>query len=176
MVADISKTDLLNAIQELTKTTVPLIYWTGYASLALVSALFIRHWSVKVSESPLVRIFPRRWLDTEGRKVREFWEAALKAVLGLVIFRPGISQVCDGRGKIFPVSNSQTQTEIKWRLRSTYDRQEVYEVVRHLLMEGFLRAEINAGYGISQDVTTPLDDDEGRHVFYFIGNRRWYHV
>lgn len=76
------------------KTTVPLVYWSGYSTPVLVSASFIGHWSVKVSESPVQRVFPRRWLDTEGRKIGEFWEAALKAVLGLVIFRPGISQVC----------------------------------------------------------------------------------
>ncbi|KAF5355772.1 hypothetical protein D9756_004049 [Leucocoprinus leucothites] len=153
-----SRTELLNAIQTLSKATVPLVYWTGYISLVLVSAPFIKHWSIKICETPLQRVFPRRWLDTEGCRIVEFWEAALKAVLGLVIFRPGISQ-----------------TEIKWRLRSTYDRQEVHEIIRHLLAEGFLRVEMDNG-GTSQDATgsVPLDDEQGRRAFYFIGNRRWY--
>ncbi|KXN81127.1 hypothetical protein AN958_06081 [Leucoagaricus sp. SymC.cos] len=140
-------------------TTVPLVYWTGYNSLVLVSAPFIKYWSTKISDTPLQRIFPRRWLDTEGRRIREFWEAALRAVLGLVIFRPGISQ-----------------TEIRWRLRSTYDRQEVHDITKHLLTEGFLRVQIGIEHSVFQDAATPLDDEEGRHAFYFIGNRRWYQV
>jgi len=84
---------MLDAIKELSKATVPLVYWTGYESLTLVTAPFIKHWSVTISEVPLQRIFPRRWLDTEGRKIAEFWEAALRSVLGLVVSRPGISQV-----------------------------------------------------------------------------------
>jgi transcription factor C subunit 3 len=92
-VAQIQKIDLISVIEELARTTVPWVYWTGYASLVLVSAPFIKYWSVKLSENPLRQIFPRRWLDTDGCKIREFWQAALKAVLGLVIFRPGISHV-----------------------------------------------------------------------------------
>jgi hypothetical protein len=88
-----SNNDLLDAVQELMKSSVPLIYSLGYASLSLVSALFVRGWSIQISESPVVRIFPRRWLDTQGRQVVEYWQAALKAVLGLVVFRPGISEV-----------------------------------------------------------------------------------
>ena len=38
-------------------------------------------------------VFPRRWLDIYGRKLKEVWEAAVRAVLGLVLLRPGISQV-----------------------------------------------------------------------------------
>lgn len=83
----------MGAIQDLTKAAIPLIYWTGYASLVLVSASFIKHWSASVSEKPIKRVFPRRWLDTEGHRIAEFWELALKTVVGLVIFRPGISQV-----------------------------------------------------------------------------------
>lgn len=64
--------------------------------------------------------------------------------------------------------------EIRWRLRSTYDRQEVHDITYSLLMEGFLRVQLDPGQEASQDVNMPLDDNEGRHVFYFVGDRRWY--
>ena len=38
-------------------------------------------------------VFPRRWLDIYGRKLDEMWEAALRAVVGQILLRPGISQV-----------------------------------------------------------------------------------
>jgi transcription factor C subunit 3 len=168
-----TNTNLLDVVQELMKRTVPLIYWVGYASLSLVSALFVKSWSIKISESPVVRIFPRRWLDTQGRQVVEYWQAALKAVLGLIIFRPGISEV-GRRGKILQESNCLMQTEITWRLKSTYDKQEVHDITRHLIKQGFLRIQICAEDGGFQDTARSFDRNEGRHVFYFIGDRRWY--
>jgi transcription factor C subunit 3 len=99
---------VLNAIQELTETTVPLVYWTGYASLVIVTTPFIKYWSTTISETPLQRVFPRRWLDSDGRKIREFWKAALKAVLGLVIFRPGISLVGISQRPVFLASTHHT--------------------------------------------------------------------
>ncbi|KAF9455017.1 hypothetical protein P691DRAFT_691292 [Macrolepiota fuliginosa MF-IS2] len=157
IIAGLSTDNLLQTVQELERTSVPLVYRTGYSSSVLVSAPFIKYWSIKISESPVQRVFPRRWLDTEGRKIGEYWEAALKAVLGLVIFRPGISQ-----------------TEIRWRLRSTYDRQEVHEITRLLLTEGFLKVQIHPELGVSQDAAILSNDDEERRTFYFIGDRRWY--
>lgn len=71
----------------------PQIYWTGYESLVLISAHAVAKWSVLVSREPLINAFPRRWLDIRGVKVPDFWQAALRAVMGLIIFRPGISQV-----------------------------------------------------------------------------------
>lgn len=169
-----SKVDLLDAVRELTKPIVPLIFWTGYASLSLVSALFVKSWSIKISESPVVRIFPRRWLDTQGHQIVEYWQAALRAVLGLVIFRPGISQVGRRRGKLLPVSNHNMQTEMTWRLKSTYDRQEVHDITRHLIKQGFLGVQISVEDSGSQYAGRPFDRSEGRLVFYFIGDRRWY--
>ena len=173
---DISRAELLDVIQELSKATVPLVYWTGYESLTLVTAPFIKYWSITISENPLRRVFPRRWLDTEGRKIAEFWEAALRSVLGLIVFRPGISQVCicEAQASSYLIVH---QTEIRWRLRSTYDRQEVHDLLRYLLAEDFLKVQIADEQGASQDATVrPLNDVDGRHVFYFTGDRRWYQV
>jgi transcription factor C subunit 3 len=38
-------------------------------------------------------MFPRRWLDIKGEKVPDIWQAAIRAVMGTIIFRPGILQV-----------------------------------------------------------------------------------
>lgn len=84
---------LLRIIQRLVETDIPLLYWVGYNDVLLVSAEHASDWTVTVSESPLVRVFPRRWLNIQGNKIPDYWHAALRAVIALVIFRPGISQV-----------------------------------------------------------------------------------
>ena len=84
-------------VNQMVEASIPQVYWAGYESLVLVSAHFIAEWGVTVSKDPMSNIFPRRWLDIRGNKVPSFWHAALRAVMGSVIFRPGISQV-----KCFP--------------------------------------------------------------------------
>ena len=83
----------LLTLNQLVEASIPQVYWTGYESLVLVSAHFIAKWSVTVTKDPMSNIFPRRWLDIRGNRVPSFWQAALRAVMGSVIFRPGISQV-----------------------------------------------------------------------------------
>lgn len=72
---------------------IPQVFWTGYDSLVLVSAPYIAKWGVIVGQNPLVYVLPRRWLDISGHTVVDFWQAALRAVIGIVLFRPGIPQV-----------------------------------------------------------------------------------
>ncbi|TFY76774.1 hypothetical protein EWM64_g7235, partial [Hericium alpestre] len=73
-------------------SSIPLIHFTGYSYLVMVSASHIQPWTVIVSNEPLTRILPRRWLDIRGTKMADVWEAALRAVIGVIIFRPGIRQ------------------------------------------------------------------------------------
>jgi transcription factor C subunit 3 len=80
-------------VNRVIEAEVPQVYWAGYDSLVLVSAHHVARWSVVVSKDPLINEFPRRWLDIRGTKVADFWQAALRAVMGLVVFRPGITQV-----------------------------------------------------------------------------------
>jgi hypothetical protein len=90
----------------MTDASVPLLFWSGYSSLVLVWSGYLRSWTVLVSESPITRIFPRRWIDIAGLKIFDVWEAALRAVIGVIVFRPGISQVqyChDYRGSLLMV-------------------------------------------------------------------------
>ncbi|KAI0823034.1 hypothetical protein BC628DRAFT_1365542 [Trametes gibbosa] len=159
-----------HVIQRITDAPVPLAHWTGYTAVVLVGAAHITPWAVVVPVSentearavPSVKqmmIFPRRWLDIRGRKLREVWDAALRAVVGLVLLRPGISEA-----------------EIRWRLRAVYDRQEVADVLRTLHEEGYVvsRADVHE----NKPAVGPATDEEERLTFWFLADegRRWYHV
>ena len=87
---------LLGAVRRLTDMPLPLAHWTGYTTPVLVAATHIRPWTVTVqtgTDGHKSIIFPRRWLDIYGHKLSDVWDAAARAVLGLLLLRPGISQV-----------------------------------------------------------------------------------
>ena len=88
-----SRLQKLLTVNQMVEAGIPQVYWTGYESLILVSAHFIAKWGVNITKDPMSSLFPRRWLDIKGNKVPSFWHAALRSVMGSVIFRPGISQV-----------------------------------------------------------------------------------
>ncbi|RPD63262.1 hypothetical protein L227DRAFT_544094 [Lentinus tigrinus ALCF2SS1-6] len=154
---------LSSVVQHMSEAPVPLAHWTGYAAIVLVSAKAIRPWSVTVSDAQnsdrKSLIFPRRWLDIFGRKLEVVWEAAMRSALGLVLLRPGISQV-----------------EIRWRLRTVYDRQEVCEVLQTLQEEGYITPRIDAVHRTFDG--GPADESEEKFTFWFLASngRRWYQV
>jgi hypothetical protein len=74
---------------------IPLVVLVGHSRALIVSARHSGAWTVTVSEDPRMNVLPRRWLDMTGVKLRDTWRAALRAVIGTVVFRPGISQVRD---------------------------------------------------------------------------------
>ncbi|KAJ7042665.1 hypothetical protein C8F04DRAFT_1390618 [Mycena alexandri] len=133
----LTKTKLPNdavvaAVRQITECAVPPIFWAGYSALVLVASSYLRAWTVQISAEPMARIFPRRWIDMTGAKVMDLWDAATRAVMGVLVFHPGV-----------------TQAQLRWRLRSVYDRQEVNEVVRYLRDAGFVavRGGATAGGG-----------------------------
>ncbi|KAJ7124739.1 hypothetical protein C8R43DRAFT_32196 [Mycena crocata] len=126
------------------------MFWAGYSSLVLVGSVFLRTWTVQISTEPVTRIFPRRWIDLSGAKVMDLWDSATRAVMGVLVFHPGV-----------------TKAQLRWRLRSVYDRQEVNEVVRYLRDAGFIA--MRGG-------SLPLDNDEEDRVCLFVGTRHWYQV
>ncbi|TFK57634.1 hypothetical protein OE88DRAFT_1620407 [Heliocybe sulcata] len=139
--------------------SVPLLHRVGYGEIMLVSSAHIRQWTVVTSENPLAKTFPRRWLDISGKRVKEVWEAALRAVMGVVIFRPGIPQ-----------------GEIRWRLRAVYERQEVNAILRFLRAKGFLEARVPPDSELDDwDVSAPSNEQE-KMVMWFVGKRHWYQV
>lgn len=88
-----SHAEVTATIEKLVDTSMPLLFGTGYSTSVVVSSAYAHHWTVTVSEDPPTKLFPRRWLDISGTKVSEVWDAALRAVMGQIVFRPGISQV-----------------------------------------------------------------------------------
>ncbi|THU88448.1 hypothetical protein K435DRAFT_830546 [Dendrothele bispora CBS 962.96] len=156
--------ELLHVIGKMTEEPDPFLYWIGYNSSFLISSAHLRFWTVSVSEDPMVRVFPRRWLDIFGSKISEVWEAALKAVIGAVVFRPGISQ-----------------NELYWRLRSIYDRQEVIEILRTLYELGFignrLDPEVFSTSKLESRAIGALEEEEEKRVFWFIDeSKHWYQI
>ncbi|PCH33343.1 hypothetical protein WOLCODRAFT_159996 [Wolfiporia cocos MD-104 SS10] len=150
---------LYSLIKRMTETPVPLAFWTGYTSVVLVLTAHIRPWTVLIPREDNYEaiMLPRRWLDIAGRQMTDIWEAALRAVIGVVLQRPGISQA-----------------EIRWRLRSVYDRQEINDVLRYLLEEGYVSRLAEGGRHI--DLGFP-DDKEEHAVFWFLSDiKHWYQL
>ncbi|KAJ7596727.1 hypothetical protein C8J56DRAFT_295687 [Mycena floridula] len=146
---------LLPIIQRLVDAPIPLLTWLGYSSpLSLVSASHIRAWTALISEDIGARVFPRRWLDISGYRISEIWEAGLRAVVGAIVFRPGINQA-----------------ELRWRLRSVYDRHEADDLLRHLYEEGVITMVCKA-----EDISAvlALDEEDEMEVYWFLGEKHWY--
>ncbi|KAH9912240.1 uncharacterized protein BXZ73DRAFT_107525 [Epithele typhae] len=188
--AGITESTVFAVARRLTDGEVPLAHWTGYITPVLVSAMHLREWTVVVTgrnaaaddadgshthvegtdddagtaaraNARKSMLFPRRWLDIRGWKLTEVWDAALRAVLALVLLRPGISQA-----------------EIRWRLRSVYDRQEVGEVLQALLEEGQIAARVAEGTRTPFEGGIPADEQEEKFICWFLadGERRWYQL
>ncbi|EIW86464.1 hypothetical protein CONPUDRAFT_86434 [Coniophora puteana RWD-64-598 SS2] len=156
-----------SVVDKMVTAPFPLLFWAGYSTATLVSCDYLRAWTIITDDGLKTRAFPRRWLDIKGVKVTATWEAALRAVMGVVLFRPGISQF-----------------ELRWRLRAVYDRQEIAEVMEHLKYGGFVEArphtaEISTRDSLEVYGLKNLGDDDGRHVFWFVvsGKERfWYEL
>ncbi|KAF5384735.1 hypothetical protein D9757_006233 [Collybiopsis confluens] len=155
---------VLSMVSEMTSDPHPFLHWVGYNTTLLVSSAHARSWTVALSSSPLIRVFPRRWLDIFGEKVSDVWEAALRAIVGTIIFRPGISQ-----------------TELRWRLKSVYDKQEVMELLRTLLDANFIKNHFVSPLAVLGAVESraisALDEKEEGRLFWFLNDaKHWYAI
>ncbi|KAI0320447.1 hypothetical protein OF83DRAFT_1213502 [Amylostereum chailletii] len=92
LLPDHDRADVISALGQLVESSTPLLLCVGYSPMILVSAHYADRWTIPVSDNPVTKVLPRRWLDIGGRQVPEMWEAALRAVMGTIVFRPGISQ------------------------------------------------------------------------------------
>lgn len=74
---------------------IPLIYIVGYSEAVAVSAKFVgnRTLGYPAAIGPAGKKFPRRWLEIDGNRNEDVWKAAVRATIGLIHLRPGISQV-----------------------------------------------------------------------------------
>lgn len=161
--------------------SVPLVFWAGYTSPVLVSSAHLQNWSVVVSQNPTMKILPRRWFDISGRKIADLWAAATRAVIGILVFRPGITQVRGDHRVSYiisvPILMLFRQAELRWRLRSVYDRQEVNDILRHLQEEGFVDMCRCPPAEEEQAAFAMLDDEEEKTAFWFLGEaKHWYQV
>ncbi|KAF8649735.1 hypothetical protein AX16_005506 [Volvariella volvacea WC 439] len=162
---DLGQEEIQIVVGQMTDRTIPLCSWVGYEAVVLVSTSFLKPWTVVVSENPMIKILPRRWIDITGSKIVDVWEGALRAIMGIIIFHPGI-----------------TQGEVRWRLRAIYDRQEVNDLLHYLQEEDFLKARSTCG-GIPASLRSPYhplyvpSDEEEQAIFWSVNTaRRWYQV
>ncbi|KAG9223138.1 hypothetical protein PLEOSDRAFT_155121 [Pleurotus ostreatus PC15] len=148
---------ILELVGRMTDALVPLAFWAGYVKPVLVSPRHLKAWSVLVSENPVKRVLPRRWRDMSGHKVTDGWDAALRAVISAIHFRPGLSVA-----------------ELKWRLRPVYDGQEINDIFRALQTDGFVNV-----LGVDHPMSSicSLDDTEAASTYCFINSsKHWYMV
>jgi hypothetical protein len=151
---------VMDLLQRMSQTSPPLILWAGYSAPVIVSCLHARPWTVEIIREPKTLALPRRWLDIRGDIIRETWNAALHAVVGIIFFHPGISQ-----------------TELRWRLRAVCDRQELVDIICFLNREEAVYARVGTECPTGTVWPATLDDGEEQQVFWFIGkNKYWYQV
>ena len=62
------------------------------------------------------------------------------------------------------------QSELGWRLRSVYDRQEMVDLLGYLSREGYLCVRFEQ----SEKLFAPYDEQEESRVYWFIGEKHWY--
>ena len=156
---------------------IPLVVLAGHSRSVVVCARQSVAWTVTVSDEPRINVLPRRWLDLRGVKMRETWRAAMRAVIGVLVFRPGISQVRDWLvdGCRTEAEFQEQKAELVWRLRSVYDRAEVIEVVRHLSETGFLGQRSSPEKHIDELGLIVVREEEEREKYWFLGEQRhWY--
>lgn len=84
---------VVSVLESLMDNTIPLVVRVGHVRPRIVCSSRSAPWTIVVNEEPRINVLPRRWLNSAGEKVRELWRSALRAVIGTVVFRPGISQV-----------------------------------------------------------------------------------
>jgi hypothetical protein len=148
----------------------PPVLRVGYTVRTLVAAAHVSAWTVVVREEPLTRTLPRRWRDIHGMRLPRTWTAARRAVVGLAVLHPGISQVSRLLARpSSPLLDDPRQAELRWRLRAVYDGQEVDELVRTLHREGTLALRRVDGHCES------VEWSKAEEVFVFPSEvRPWY--
>lgn len=75
----------------------PPIRLVGYDGPRLVSLSFLEDWEVscsaRISEQPPKLVFPRQWVTLNGDRNEKVWERCVKRAFGVVMQKPGISEV-----------------------------------------------------------------------------------
>lgn len=145
---------ILEALEELSHASPPLVFSAGYDAPRLISAAFVKHWALHVASrdasdgaEPMELddeaaqldkyVFPRLWLDIYGNFSSEAWERSMHAVVRTIYLRPGITFVSIETqctylylkarcSQSFPTS---AQTHLVRLLGPAHDRLEVLDLV-----------------------------------------------
>lgn len=121
-----------SALAALALEATPRVFWAGYDNAHLVARSHWSEWSTLVHprqpgtyepvDGPPVDAAPRRWVDIWGDVIPEEWDRAVKAVLGQLFSRPGM-----------------TEHNLRLRLAPVLDRMEVNDVLQSLVNSGWLK-------------------------------------
>lgn len=68
------------------------------------------------------------------------------------------------------------QAELRWRLRTVYDRGEVHDVLLYLLQQGYAGRKQATDTGDVFPTDSPADNAEEGSVYWLIGEKRWFTV
>ncbi|KAF8526018.1 hypothetical protein BU17DRAFT_41424 [Hysterangium stoloniferum] len=137
----------------------PLCYWLGYSHPVLVSWRYVKDWTVSIPGPRPKFIFPRRWINIKGERMEEIWNAALRAVVGILIIRPGISLA-----------------DLRRRLVSVYDRQEVNDLLSYLLMEDIVVQHIPENREVHNNLVYEVGGVQEQELYLSMGTSAWYRI
>lgn len=158
----------------LTSATVPLVLWGGYTSPLLVGSKYASAWTVSLpvptsgaeNNNHVRMILPRLWLDIHGNIQEKTWNGALKHVVGWVWLRPKISLVCLLWSSFLLCRkladfSIYLQLNLRSRVKPLFDRQEVLDIVRHLVRKGTLGLQWDPSIMANgtRDIRSLTDDD-----------------
>ncbi|KAF8589533.1 hypothetical protein K439DRAFT_1332462 [Ramaria rubella] len=152
--------DMQGVIQSFISAKPSLCHWVGYNYPVLVSRRHLGHWSISIPGPAPRLIFPRRWLNIKGERMHDVWNAGLRAVVGVLILRPGIPQ-----------------SELRQRLLSVYDRQELNDLLQYLLAEDIILKEVapedkHLAYKDVQEIGGAQE----QKVYWSLNTSTWYRV
>jgi hypothetical protein len=103
---DVSRESLNATLASIPAATSQSVFWAGYDTARLVHIEFWPLWqssarNLKLGDNGLVisggegeiKCTSRRWVDIWGRRIDKVWEQAVGSARGLLISRPGLTEV-----------------------------------------------------------------------------------
>lgn len=126
----LSVSDIDGAFAALALEPTPRIFWAGYGNAHVVAREHWGGWTTRIKRRdkffgpdpcPRVECVARRWIDIWGDVIPFEWDRGMKAVLGQLIVRPGM-----------------TEHELRQHLAAVMDRMEVSDVLQALVGAGWI--------------------------------------
>jgi transcription factor C subunit 3 len=127
----LSVSEIDGAFAALALEPTPRIFWAGYDNAHVVAREFWGGWTTRIKPrdkflspdpSPRVECVARRWVEIWGELIPTEWDRGMKAVLGQLIVRPGM-----------------TEHDLRQRLGAVLDRMEVSDVLQALVGAGWVQ-------------------------------------